>query len=215
MGRVCSRAGPVWALLCLLAGLGVGVAGLIAQGPLPGDVPLTRALQESLGPAPEWAILLTRTGKSPAVWLTLFLGTALAYARAGWLSTGVPALALVSVYAIDAAARAVVFAPKPTAEVVAVAAASSASGLPSTFALVYGAVFGAAIFAPATTDGVARLSMAMSLMLVVAGSSARITLGGHWASQILASLLIAFFVVIVLQRVLGRWLRGLRVADGA
>lgn len=184
---------------CLVGGLALGVACLWSQGPLPGDLAVTRALQAGLGATPNWAEFVTATAKSPRVWLTLLLAAALAFLCGGWRGAAVPALAFAGVKILDALLRALAYAPKPSAELVSVASSSASSGFPSTFGLVYGALFGAVLF---TTEGrrdVRIFAIAASVALLIVGASARIVLGGHWASQMLASVLLAFSLVLALH----------------
>jgi hypothetical protein len=186
----------------LLAALGIGALCLLAQGPLPGDVAITRGLQRMAGEAPAWARLLTDTAKAPLLWGTLSISILLAYLRGGWSSARVGPIALLAGYGVDALLRAVLFAPRPVAELVAVATPGAGSGLPSTFALVYGSLFGAVLFASRKGGVVATLSAASSAALIAAGASARVVLAGHWTSQFLASLLLAFSIVVALPPVL-------------
>jgi len=172
---------------------------LIAQGPLPGDVTVTRALQSATGETLAWARAFTHSAKSPGVWLTLSLTLVLAYARGGWWGAAAPPFALFVAHATNVLLRALVFAPKPAPELVAVASVSSASGLPSTFALVYGGVFGAVIAAQGRRGHLSTSAAISSAGMVVVGSCARVVLGGHWPSQILASLFLSFSLVMALE----------------
>lgn len=194
--------------LCLSASVLLAAACLVAQGPLPGDVALTRALQAALGEAPAWAATLTGSAKAPGVVLTLGLAVALAWARGGLRAAALPPLALLAAHVANVLLRAFVFAPKPSTEWVAVASASSASGLPSTFALVYGGLFGAVVLSRPTRGAVSTAAALAGAALVVVGCSARLVLGGHWASQILASLLLASAFVLALRLGLETALRG-------
>jgi hypothetical protein len=194
-----TRARLATAAICFLTSMVLGAACLLAQGPLPGDVGVTRLLQSLAGGSPAWAELLTHSAKSPGVWLTLCIALGLGYARGGWWGAAAPPLALLVAHLVNALLRALIFAPKPSPELVAVATASSASGIPSTFALVYGALFGAVIFARAERNLVSTSAAVLSGGLIVLGTCARLILGGHWTSQILASLLLIFSLVIALE----------------
>ena len=184
---------------CLAGGIALGLGCLLAQGALPGDLVVTRALQAVLGAAPSWAEFVTSTAKSPTVWLTLLLATALAFLCGGWRGAAVPALAFAGVKILDALLRAGVYAPKPSAELVSVASSSASSGFPSTFGLVYGALFGAVLFSAGGRRDIRLFAIAASVGLLIVGVTARIVLGGHWTSQMLASLLLAFSLVLALQ----------------
>jgi len=180
--------------------LALGVACVAAQGPLPGDVALTRALQAALGSDPAWARLLTDTAKPPLVWATAAVATLLAVARAGWRGGAVPPLALVVVLGLDVLLRTAIFAPRPSPALVTVASAGSGSGLPSTFALVHGALFGAVLLLGRNRrTRFARAAGVVAALLLVAGGCARIALAGHWPSQVAASLLLAAGVAAVVR----------------
>lgn len=173
------------ASLALIA-LVIGCASAVMQGPLPGDVAVTRGLQAVMGGEPAWAEWLTETAKAPFLWGTLALAGLLAWRAAGWRATLAVPLAYVFAFAADKALRAVLFVPRPDPDWVMVAAPSVSSGLPSTFGLVYGAMFGAALLASGSSRR-ARSAQIVAAMLLIAGMAARIVLGGHWPSQMLAS----------------------------
>jgi membrane-associated phospholipid phosphatase len=168
--------------LLALAALAIGGASAVVQGPLPGDVELTRGLQALLGAGPDWAMWLTETAKAPLLWGTLALAAVLAWRGAAWRGALAVPLAYAGAFAADKALRAVLFVPRPDPDLVAVAAPSGSSGMPSTFGLVYGALFGVALLARGDMPG--RL---IAGALLIAGIIARIVPGGHWPSQMLAS----------------------------
>jgi membrane-associated phospholipid phosphatase len=192
------RAPVLLALIALL----IGGASAVMQVPLPGDVAITRALQLWLSNAPGWAGWLTDTARAPLLWGTLAVAGLLAWrigrARA---ALAVP-FAYGLAFAADKALRAVIFVPRPHPDWVAVAAPADTSGLPSTFGLVYGAMFGAALLA---RGGGRRgwLFRLIAAVLVIVGLCARIVLGGHWPSQTLASaalgLLLAWTALAVIR----------------
>lgn len=97
------------------------------------------------------------------------------------------------------ALRAIVFAPRPDDAMVAVAKANSDSGLPSTFALIYGSVLGVVVVARTQRAALGRWITFVALALIVAGGAARIVLGGHWPSQVVASLLLGFRMAYLLH----------------
>ncbi len=172
-------------LLGVIAAL-IGGASILFQGPLPGDVAVTLALQETLGARQVWAGWLTDTAKAPLLWGTLIVAGALAYQVARVRGALAVPLAYVFAFAADKGLRAVLFVPRPDPSLVAVADPAASSGLPSTFGLVYGAMFGVALLAsgPAQRARAARL---LAGVLLFAGVAARIVLGGHWTSQMIAS----------------------------
>lgn len=176
------KATAVLAVLVVLS----GGASLAVQGPLPGDAALTLGLQELLGPRPAWAGWLTKTAKAPLLWGTLVLVGGLGWWSAGLRGAASVPLAYGLAFLADKGLRAALFVPRPDPAVVAVADPAASSGLPSTFGLVYGAMFGAALLASGSArPGIAARCLAG--LLLAGGATARIVLGGHWASQMVAS----------------------------
>jgi hypothetical protein len=158
-----------------------------------------------MGEAPAWASFLTNTAKSPVVWITLCVAVGLMYARDKWWGAIIPPLALLIAYLVDALLRALIFAPKPSPELVSVATASTASGFPSTFALVYGGLFGSVIFSQGKRSVISVSAVILSTVFIIVGSCARVVLGGHWTSQLVASFLLMFSFVIVLNLARQAW----------
>lgn len=197
---------PIQIAAALFVSVAVGSVGLVAQGPLPGDVAATRGLQALFGGSPGWARLLTESARAPGLWATLLLAIGLAAARGGRPAMLAPPLALALAQLADRGLRAFVFAPRPDPALVQVASPGAGSGLPSTFALVYGALFGAVLFVRVVaTDGAPTRSVAVASIasgLITAGCTARIVLGGHWTSQVVASLSLAFAIALLVEVVL-------------
>ena len=181
-----------------------GGANFAAQGPLPGDVTVTQVLQDVLGADPRWAGWLTNTAKAPLLWGTLVVAAALAWRIAGLRGALAVPLADVLAFAADTGLRAVMFALRPDPTLVAVADPATSSGLPSTFGLVYGAMFGVALLAKARWRRGWPLRAVAGALLVI-GPAARIVLGGHWTSQMLAStalgLVAALAALAIIQRI--------------
>lgn len=172
----------------LLAAIAVaaGAASVLLQGPVPGDVALTGALQAGLGTGGSWAGWLTATAKAPLLWATIALAGVLAWQVAGWRTVLAVPLTYAFAFAADKGLRAVLFVPRPDPALVAVAEPAASSGLPSTFGLMYGAIFGAVLLAGGSSRR-ARLARIAAGALLIAGAGARIVSGGHWGSQMIAS----------------------------
>ena len=186
-------------LATILAG-----ASVLAQGPLPGDVALTRALQAWL-PGGGWAPAVTATAKQPWVWVTLMLGGAFAWALARGAGLWLLLTSFAIVKGLDALLRALLHTPKPDAGVVFVAQASSSSGFPSSFMFVYGACFGSVLLlAVAARSRPGAVLAVLAAACLVAGGLARIVLGGHWPSQIIASLALTLAVASACRALLRR-----------
>jgi len=193
-----------FSILLAFAGVVIGMASLFVQGPLPGDVFLTRMVQAIMGNEPSWAGFLTKTAKYPLLWLTLAIGIGMAWGRNGWRGAAAIPVVFICAQIIDKVLRVLVYVPRPTPDLVSVVSLSTSSGFPSTFALVYGAIFGVILVAPGRKGLIPAGLAALSLMLLGAGVSARIVLGGHWMSQMIASLLLvlspAIFIHWVIQK---------------
>ena len=191
------------AVTLAIAALAVTGACFAAQGPVPGDVAVTQVMQSLFGDAPRWAQWLTDTAKAPMVVATTVVGAGLAWLVVGRRAAFAVPLAFGLSWLIDNGLRAAIFAPRPTAELVAVASTSGSSGLPSTFGLVYGSIFGVVMFTKAS----GRLAIglrALAFALIIAGAAARVLLGGHWTSQMLASVLLGLLAAIVAREVIDR-----------
>lgn len=189
-------------LLAVLAALAAG-ASVALQGPLPGDVAATRALQSALGHAPAWADWLTDTAKAPLLWGTLMVAALLAWRCGGWRGAVAVPLAYAFAFGADMALRAVLSVPRPDPALVAVTAPAASSGLPSTFGLVYGALLGAALLLPGASRRAHPARLAAGVLLL-AGATARIVLGGHWPSQMLASVAFGLLLAIAAGAVIRR-----------
>jgi membrane-associated phospholipid phosphatase len=192
--------------LYLSAGLLLGSACVWVQGPLPGDVGVTRALQSLWGDAPSWAKFVTDSAKGLALWATLGAALLVASLYRNWRIVCTPVLALLLVKILDASLRALLFAPRPTSDLVAVASQSTSSGLPSTLGLVYGALFGVGLcITPRCDAALSRVAFLLSIVFILAGVGARIVLGGHWPSQIIASILLGIALAAGVYAALSRW----------
>lgn len=185
-------------VILTLSALVLGAACFAVQGPLPGDVAVTLALQSAFGDSLQWAEWLTDTAKPPLVFATMIAGAGLAWLVAGWRGALAVPLAFAFGWLIDKAARALIFAPRPAADVVEVASASNSSGLPSTFGLVFGGVFGVALVARAKRWDTAWLQV-LAAFLIITGAAARVVLGGHWPSQMLVSILLGLAAAATAQ----------------
>ncbi len=182
---------PILAAIALLA----GGASLALQGPLPGDADLTLASQEVFGAGAAWARWMTDMAKAPLLWGTLAVAGLLAWRVGGLRAAMAVPLAYGFAFAADKTLRAVLFVPRPDPAIVAVAEPAASSGLPSTFGLVYGAIFGVALL----TRGPARRARPVRLSataLLVVGVMARIVPGAHWASQMIASVALGLLLAI-------------------
>ncbi len=108
---------------------------------------------------------------------------------------------------IDQGMRWFLFVPRPFQEGTVWVGSSS---LPSTFALRYGALFGAVVWSNVSEypGGWKIFIRWFAIFCLFAGAVARMVLLGHWGSQVLASYGIAFGCVCLLAWGLNERLRG-------
>lgn len=187
-------------IVLALVALAVGGGCLAIDGPLPGDMSITRQLQSAFGPRPVWAEWLTDTAKPPLLLVTILAGSGVAWLAASWCGALAVPIAFGLSWVMDKVLRAVIFDARPSADLVAVASASTSSGLPSTFGLTFGSIFGVALFVAAKRTQ-AMAARVMALGLIGAGVAARIVLGGHWASQMLASTALGILAALIAKQV--------------
>lgn len=179
------------------AGLLLGALSCWAQGPLPGDLPVTRALQAVLGIKPSWAEIVTKTATAPWMWLMTGLVALVLGWLHGWRMAVTVVLSFAVAIALDGFLRHFIHVPRPLAELVGVAKPSPGSGLPSTFGLVGGATMG--LVATIGRRGAGRYLMLVGWAYLFAGFAARVTMGGHWPSQLLASYAAAMGLALLLR----------------
>lgn len=175
------------------------------QGPLPGDLALTRVLQGLLGGRPAWAELLTTSAKAPGYWVVAGGCALLSSLIGGWRTGMAVLLSFAAALAVDEILRTLVHVPRPSPDQVLVAKPSGSSGLPSTFGLVYGATVGLLVLAAAGgRDALSRLLLWGGILVLLAGVAARVTMGGHWASQVVVSYALAMLIGLGIRRLAGR-----------
>jgi drug/metabolite transporter (DMT)-like permease len=113
----------------------------------------------------------------------------LAHAVRGWRAALAAGAAFAFAQGLDKLLRLLVFTPRPSADLVAVASPASSSGLPSTFGLVVGALFGLTFIAAlGQRSPAARAVLVFSTAMLLAAFLGRVVLGGHWPSQMILSL---------------------------
>ncbi len=208
------KRGKAFGAFGLLAlGFFLAALGLWKQGPLWGDLSVTLFLQGLLGTEPFWAFWVTDSAKFPMVLGLLLPALLWAWMLAGVQGLGTVGASFLLAKAIDPVLRALIYAPKPTEDLVPVAVHSSSSGLPSTFAFVYGSIFAALILLQASgrAQG-SRLSLWISgllLLVLLMACLSRVVLAGHWSSQMLASLMVISALTFFVHKAIGSvpWLK--------
>lgn len=190
--------------LCAI-GLLLGLLNWVMQGPVPGDALLTRSLQALFGHQPGWANIITKSATEPWMWaMTLAVAILLHILHGARMALAAP-ISFALAIAADGLLRFYLHSPRPLAALVAVAKPSPSSGLPSTYGLVTGATIGLlAIVALADRRGVVRAIGWIAIGWMVAGWAARVTMGGHWTSQLLASYALSAIMALGVIRLLRR-----------
>ena len=186
-------------LLLLLVIAVAGGASYHYAGPVPGDVKATLFLQDRLTDFTDYADQITSAAKRPLLWGTIVVASIMVILASHWRMFLTPVLAWALAWFADKALRAKIFVPKPDDSLVNVATISTASGLPSTFGLVFGAVFGCVIFA-AQRPFTGFIMQLLAWLAIIAGAVSRIVLGGHWSSQMVASIAAGMVLAMIVTR---------------
>lgn len=201
----------IFSLVLFALVLGLGAANWALQGPLPLDIELTRLLQTVIDARAIWIDALSQT----AGWPLIVVSTLAAGLFAASLARLPGAAALIGGVVIAMASerllRLAIHAPRPSADIVEVAKASASSGLPSTFAIFYGAACGGLILLAQRKRGrEAQAVQVVAWALLVIGCAGRIAAGGHWASQVIASAALGGLAAILAVQLAGLQTRGAR-----
>ena len=184
----------------------------------PGDVELARAIQ-SAAPAGDWARAVTRAAYVPWIYGILALCALAGMRVAGW--RGAAAMVVVFFafmhaehYIKDHIARPrpspalITVAGFPTMTPMAIAAGASAPtagySMPSGWALLFGSTVGLlGVLAWTNTRGVARAAYAIGCAtILIAGLVARVSLGAHWPSDVVAGYLLSITIGLAVHEVL-------------
>ena len=201
----------IFSLALLALVLGLGGANWALQGPLPLDIEATRLLQGVIDARASWIDGLSQT----AGWPLIVASTLVAGLFAASLARLAGAAALIGGVVIAMASerllRLAIHVPRPSADIVEVAKASASSGLPSTFAIFYGAACGGLILLARRKRGREALAVQfVAWALLIIGCVGRVAAGGHWTSQVIASAALGALAAILATRIAGLQSRGAR-----
>ena len=190
-------------VLIVLAFAAVILTVAAARVPIwPGDVAVTRSLQ-AVSPGTAWAEAMTKSASAPWSFILALSAGAIVWWMAGWRAAVAVALAFGSMWMIGEWVKPLVGRPRPSAALVRVIGAPKGYSFPSTFALVYSTTIGALALVAAfgsLTRGRGAI-VASCVFLLSAGGLARITLGAHWPSDVLATYVVGLTWSAVLLRI--------------
>lgn len=174
----------ILAIVCLV----LGGWSFAAQGPLPLDLAITRHLQALIPARSIWIEWLSSTAGWPLIVVSALVVAVFAASLAGLRGAAGALIGIGLAVAAERGLRMLIFVPRPDPALVDVAKASASSGLPSTFAIFYGAAAAALVLASAGKRGPeAQIVRWTAVVLLVAGCVGRVAAGGHWTSQVVAS----------------------------
>jgi membrane-associated phospholipid phosphatase len=191
--------------LLLVVAVGTLLIGLAMSqwAYFPGDVAATRWLQAH-SPDTSWAALVSQVATVPTKYFVMGLTIGLAYALAGWRGVVLAIAAIAADQYFGEASKSLAARPRPSRDLIAVTGSPSGYTFPSTTMTFFSATFGVlAVVAARTKSNAMRWPLlVVSLLLVVAGGTARVALGAHWPSDVIATVAICLSWIWVAAGVL-------------
>lgn len=179
-----------WVIVIIVIAL-LSVA-VISSDRLPGDVSVARFLQSVAPGDNSWAEAITTSAKIPWNFLLLAITVLLSWLIAGWRAAVFAAVCFAGLLLIGPWLQGVIARPRPSPSLVRVVGSSSDYSFPSIFALTCAATVGyLATLSWRALAGLGRWVVVLAcVLLLFVGGSARVVLGAHWPSDVLASYLI-------------------------
>jgi undecaprenyl-diphosphatase len=177
-------------------------------GPLPGDLPVTEALQGLPTPGAVRSVLYNA---DLAVWAVLAAALAVALLLGRWASAAFLFLAGLAGLLVASALKTIVARPRPTAGLVRVHEAAQGYGFPSTTSCLSVVIVGAIVYLlwrSRPPHAVLVASVGAALALVVLVGISRVYAGEHWASDVLGGWLLGTVLLLAQAGIWRRVARG-------
>ena len=192
-----------FSLILIAVMLVLGGGGVWLNGPLPIDVEATRLLQQGIDARAPWIGWLSETAGWPWIIVSTLVAGLFAASLARLPGAAAVIIGVGIAMASERLMRLAIFVPRPSPELVEVAKASASSGLPSTFAIFYGAACGGLIMLTHGKRGAEAMAVRFAAWaLLIVGCAGRVAAGGHWTSQVLASAALGGLAAILAARLM-------------
>jgi membrane-associated phospholipid phosphatase len=166
----------------------------------PGDPQIARAIQH-FAPMPiTLAQAITTSALVPWCFAIFAATIAIAWIMCGWRAAAVGVAIFFGLWLLGIWLNPLVAQLRPTPELINVVGHPKGYAFPSIFGLIYGATFGyVGVLALVRFRGAARMVVCViAVFFLLAGIDARVMLGAHWPSDLLASYLFALTLIIAL-----------------